>query len=68
MREQDRLDLGRIDILATRDNKVIATIQDVEITILIQITDITSREPAIMDSLCCGFGMMVIATCNAGTF
>src|SRR5437667_11134048 len=67
VREQERLDLGRIDILTARDNEIVATIQHIQIAILIQITDITGREPAIMDSLCRSFGAMVIATRDAGT-
>jgi len=46
MFKQDALYLSRVDIFTTRDNHILESITDVEISLLIQIAHITGVEPS----------------------
>src|ERR1700730_15809860 len=51
MRKQDGFDLGGVDVLSTRDNKVSAAVEDIEVAIFIEIANITRSKPAILKGL-----------------
>ena len=45
MREQRRLDLGRIDVFAARDDQVVATIEHVQVALRVQVAKVAGPQP-----------------------
>ena len=47
MREQRRLDFGRVDVLAARDDQVVAPIEHVQVAVGVQIAQVAGVQPAV---------------------
>src|SRR5690242_2460993 len=67
MREQGGLDLGGIDVLAAGDDEVGATVEDVEVTVRVQVAEVAGGEPAIAEGGGGLVGAIVVAGGDGGT-
>ena len=61
MHEQDRLDLDRGDVLATRDDEVVAPVHDGQATLLVERSQVAGMQPAAVQCRCRRDGVPVVA-------
>ncbi len=59
--EQGRLNLGGIDVLATRDDQVAAAIRHVEVAFVVTVAQVAGVEPAVAQGGGAGFGIADVA-------
>src|SRR5262249_19876098 len=45
--EQYRLDLRRVDVLAARDDQVVAAVDDVQVPLMVQVAQVAGVQPAV---------------------
>ena len=47
MLAQHPLDLGRVDVLATGDDEIVAAVDDVEIPVAVEVARVSGAKPAV---------------------
>ncbi len=67
MRQQDRLDLRRGDVLAARDDEVVASVEDGQPAAVVQCPEVTGVEPAVVKRRGRRAGIPVVAREHGGT-
>jgi hypothetical protein len=50
VREQDVLDVARVDVEAVADDEVLDAVDDVEVAVLVEVADVAGVEPAVADA------------------
>ena len=63
---QEVLDLHRVDVLAARDDDVLFAVHQVDEAVLVLAGHIAGVEPAVVEHLICGLGVLVVALHDAG--
>ena len=60
--DADRLDLGRVHVLAARDKHILLAVYHVEIPVLVVVHQVAGMEPECpLESSCCGIRFVIIA-------